>query len=304
MIAGLNEAYTERGTGIAAVNISIGGGDYSSNCDSAEATMKTAIDNLRSVNIATVIASGNNSDAGAVSSPGCISTAETIGATNNSDQVANFSNSSPQVDFFAPGVGVLSSIPTNSYAYYDGTSMATPHVVGAIAVMRSALGTGLTVPQEENLLATTGKSVTDTAANPQITRQRINVLQAIGQETITLTNDGVRDLRNPIPYDHRFATAATHAYWSAVAVRPPASWRLDLGVYNDAGLTTSLASSGYGGNTVDFVAQDGNRRAAGTTYPLRAPVHRIRSLPDRVRGRRNAPRRRNQQHHHELAGDH
>ena len=62
------------------------------------------------------------------------------------------------------------------------------------------------MPQEENALASTGKSVTDTAANPQITRQRINVLQAIGQETITLTNDVVRDLRNPIPYYHLFAT--------------------------------------------------------------------------------------------------
>ena len=103
MIAGLNLAYNDRGIGTASVNISIGGGLFSGNCDSTYASFKTAIDNLRSVNIATVIAAGNDGSATQISHPGCISTAETIGATDNSDAVAYFSNSSAVVDFYAPG---------------------------------------------------------------------------------------------------------------------------------------------------------------------------------------------------------
>ena len=106
ILAGLNFAYNDRGIGTVSVNISIGGGSFTSNCDAAFASIKTAIDNLRSVNIATAIASGNTGFTNAVSFPACISTALTIGATDNSDAVANFSNSSAQVDFYAPGVCV------------------------------------------------------------------------------------------------------------------------------------------------------------------------------------------------------
>lgn len=62
-------------TNIAAVNMSLGGGQFTANCDATDAAAKTAIDNLRSVNIATVIASGNSSYTNALGSPACISTA-------------------------------------------------------------------------------------------------------------------------------------------------------------------------------------------------------------------------------------
>ena len=86
---------------------------------------KAAIDNLRSEGIATVIASGQRRlHRTRVSAPGCISTAITVGATDKSDVVASFSNSGIMVDVLAPGVSILSSIPGNQYAFFDGTSMA------------------------------------------------------------------------------------------------------------------------------------------------------------------------------------
>lgn len=73
--------------------------------------------------------------------PSCISTALAIGATNDSRVEPNFSNGHcDMVDLYAPGVSITSASaagPT-SYATYDGTSAAAPHVAGALAILRQA----------------------------------------------------------------------------------------------------------------------------------------------------------------------
>jgi subtilisin len=179
-LAGLERVYALRNSlPIASVNISIGGGTFFGACDSD--VRKAAIDNLRSAGIATVIASGNNGFTNAVNAPGCISTAMTIGATNKSDVVTTFSNSSSLVDFFAPGESINSSVPTGTgpggtnFDVFSGTSMATPHVAGAWAVARQA-NPAASVSTIEDAFKQSGKPVTDTLATPQITRDRIRVL--------------------------------------------------------------------------------------------------------------------------------
>jgi hypothetical protein len=125
---------------IAAVNMSLGGGAYADQaaCDVAETARKAVIDNLASVGIATVISSGNSGLAEAIAAPACISSAIAVTALDNADRDASFANLSSAIDFAAPGVGVVSAAPGNGYVARSGTSVAAPHVAGAITALRSA----------------------------------------------------------------------------------------------------------------------------------------------------------------------
>ncbi len=178
-LKGLERVFALRNTfDISSVNISIGGGSFTSTCDTD--SRKPAVDNLISVGTATAIASGNDGFGNAVSAPGCISTAITVGATDDTDAVAGFSNSSAVVDLFAPGVNINSSVPGGGFANFNGTSMATPHVAGAWAVAKQSVPTA-SVGTVEATLDGTGLQVTDTAANPDITRARIRVFSTAAE---------------------------------------------------------------------------------------------------------------------------
>ena len=173
-------ALKQGGTVIDAVNMSLGGGMYDdqAECDLDDVAEKTAIDNLRSAGVATVIASGNDGFSAAISSPGCISTALSVGATVDADTVVSFSNSVGFLGVLAPGVNVTAAVPTTTTSVDElsGTSMATPHVAGAIAVIRHALP-GISVDDLFDALKASGLPITD--GRNGITKPRINVLAAI-----------------------------------------------------------------------------------------------------------------------------
>jgi subtilisin family serine protease len=174
-IGGLEHVYDLRTTyNISSVNMSLGGGSYTTYCDGA--SQKAAVDALRSVGIATAIASGNNGYTNSISSPGCISTAVSVGATTKADAVASYSNSASILNLLAPGSSINSSVPGGTFESWNGTSMATPHVTGAWAVLKSVKPKA-SVTKVLNALLMTGVPITD--SRNAIVKPRIQVDKAV-----------------------------------------------------------------------------------------------------------------------------
>jgi subtilisin family serine protease len=117
----------------AVANMSLGGG--------ASSALDTAVNNSINSGVTYSIAAGNSNGADACNeSPGRVAAAITVGSTTTSDARSSFSNIGTCVDIFAPGSSITSSWATSdtATATISGTSMATPHVVGATALYLQA----------------------------------------------------------------------------------------------------------------------------------------------------------------------
>lgn len=233
-VAGLNHVYSLRGTyKIAAVNMSLGGGKYASFCDSS--VYKSAIDLLRGVGIASAIATGNDGYCGFISTPACVSTGVSVGATTKSDGESTFNNWDGATQrLFAPGTAITSSTGSSdtSYASWNGTSMATPHVCGAWALIKQAVPTG-SVTDILNALRTTGKAVYSVCDGYSTAIPRIKIFDAVSYMsayTLTVqTNNISWGTTNPAPGVHGYPlntpakvtavpkTYATFSHWTGDA---------------------------------------------------------------------------------------
>ena len=159
---------------VVAVNLSVGGGSNTGPCDSDP--RKVVIDMLREKGVATTAAAGNQGSNGATNAPACISSAVGVGATNDGTTVASFSNFASFMDVMAPGVNIRAADPAGGLRTLSGTSMATPHVAGAYAVIRSAMGEAA-LDEIDTAISVTGLDVSRTGQN--FTLPRIRVHQAI-----------------------------------------------------------------------------------------------------------------------------
>lgn len=182
IIAGLERVYFVAAGGqqnIAAVNMSLGGDLFAAPCDGEP--YKPIIDNLRAIGVASVVASGNAGSTFGLSSPACISSTVSVGSTTKTDTVSWFSNVASFLSLFAPGESISSSVPSGSYETLSGTSMATPHVAGAWAIIKQAVP-GASVTTALGALRQTGLPITDDRFwffGPGPTVPRVRVFEAL-----------------------------------------------------------------------------------------------------------------------------
>lgn len=161
VISGIQWATTNR-TPRSVISMSLGGG-YSAATNNA---VRAAV----SAGVTVVVAAGNENQNAANVSPASEPSVITVGAIDQNDVRATFSNFGSVLDIFAPGVGILSSWigGTTATRSISGTSMACPHVAGLAAYLMGL--EGITTPSAVTsriiALATTGKVVSGGSGSP------------------------------------------------------------------------------------------------------------------------------------------
>ena len=147
IIAGMDWV-TARASTIEVANLSLSGG--------ASASIDSAANRMADAGIAVAVAAGNNdADAAGYSParatkvltvsamadydglPGALASPPSSFCLDQDDTLADFSNWGSTVEIAAPGCRILSTYPTSGYAWINGTSMASPHVAGALGLLAS-----------------------------------------------------------------------------------------------------------------------------------------------------------------------
>ncbi|ATD00481.1 S8 family serine peptidase [Pseudoalteromonas spongiae] len=131
-----------------------------------------------------------------------------VASTDHSDNMSNFSQwGLTSVDMGAPGSSILSTVPGNGYATYSGTSMATPHVAGAAALVLS-LNPTLSALQLKELLMNSGDA-NAALQGKTVAGTRLNVYSALEQSN---PEPGFRLITSPTSQTVTAGQTATYEF--------------------------------------------------------------------------------------------
>ncbi len=272
------------------INMSLGGGGA---CDT---TTQTAINGARSRGTVVVVAAGNESQNVSNSSPANCSGVIAVAATNKSGGRASYSNYGTLVDVAAPGgdtgAAILSTLNAgtttpgaDNYAGYMGTSMATPHVAGVVALMLSK-NPNLTPDQVESALKSSarafpascsgcGVGIVDASAaidaaagggtttGPTISETESNntISTANAVSTTGTTVNGTMASTTDTDY---FVVQVPAGKTLSATMTPNSSSDYDLYIYNSAG--TQLAASENGAGSADSASSANTGTTTAARY--------------------------------------
>ena len=199
----------QQGLAVASVNMSLSVGFFTSACDNS--ALRPVIELLAAQGVATVVAAGNDGNRGAMGLPACISAAISVAASTNNDAIASLSNISSITTLYAPGVDIISAVPDTGRESFTGTSMAAPHVAGAVAIFKQAKPS-TTVAEIRNVLVTTGPTITDNRSGGSITKRRLDVYAGLCA-LVGCDVDDFRTLLSNQPLDGTISSSADRDYY-------------------------------------------------------------------------------------------
>jgi hypothetical protein len=247
-----NGIYYAVNNGANVINLSLGG-------NFGSRTLQNALEYANSKGVTVVMAAGNDGR----SQPDyparyANNTGIAVGAVDKNNNLADFSNRSGanQLAYVtAPGVNVYSTVPNNQYAAYNGTSMATPHVAGVVALMLSA-NRNLTPDQVRQIITETAE------ANASATNSKPSFkISSIVQQA--MSDDKLLRIYAPIPDNQTSAstlsvdTASSEPQINTISQLPSHSTSTNIGTKSYRYYDSNLSSKTYN-STNEETPNNGN----------------------------------------------